>query len=89
MVPKDDRRLANVLMVGLWMIGIALFLIIGSILYLPFFMAGVPLFLLGLIVTGFAIVRGLRIEKGASKSAQMLRLDDCLVTARFGHYSCQ
>lgn len=83
MVPKDDRKIANVMMVGLSMIGIGLLLNLATLVYVPFLIAGIPLFLLGLVVTGVGIVMGLRVEKGASKSKELIRIDDCHVVAKF------
>ena len=83
MVPKDDRPIANLMMVGLSMIGIGLLLNMASIMILPLLMVGIPLCLLGLAVTGFAIVRGLRMEKGGSKSKEVVQIADCTIIARF------
>lgn len=83
MVTKDDRPIANMMMVGLSMMGIGLLMNLASIMVLQLLMIGIPLLVLGLAVTGFAIFRGLRIEKGASKSKQVLQISDCVIIARF------
>jgi len=83
MIHKDDKGLATIMMVGLWMMGIAVLLIVASVVNLYFFIVAIPLFLIGLIVTGYAVLKGLHTEKKASRSGTPHQIPDCLIIAKF------
>lgn len=83
MIRKDDRKLASLVVAGVWMMAISALFVIASLVSLYFFMAAVPLFLIGLGTTGYAVLKGLHTENSGSKVSTPHQLPACKVVARF------
>ncbi len=83
MIRKDDQRLASVMMVGLWMMGIAVLFGIAVVVNIYFFIIAIPLFVIGLGVAGYAVLRGLNVEKKGQTATAAYQVPDSLIIAKF------
>lgn len=83
MVHKDDKKLAGAMYAGFWMIGVGLLLVVLSVISLYFFVAGVVMFLLGLVVSAISLATGLSIEKRAKASGTVMEIPDAQIVGRY------